>query len=155
MGRSPGEGNGCPLQCSGLENSMDCIVHGVAKSQTRLSDLHFTSVWPGTGSSRTLLWNFVMTASGNTHIHTYTDVHLPYPPDRVMLPMGPCQKASGSPRGPGPHSSLVKPPSPWPAHFGGAVAAENYPGRWAASLNTARSVSPATFKIPPCQRRGK
>ena len=32
--RSPGEGKGYPLQCSGLENSMDCIVHGVAKSQT-------------------------------------------------------------------------------------------------------------------------
>ena len=29
LGRSPGEGNGYPLQCSGLENSMDCIVHGV------------------------------------------------------------------------------------------------------------------------------
>ena len=27
MGRSPGEGNGCPLQDSGLENSMDCIGH--------------------------------------------------------------------------------------------------------------------------------
>ena len=26
-----------------LENSMDCIVHGVAKNQTRLSDFHFTS----------------------------------------------------------------------------------------------------------------
>ena len=34
MGRSRGEGNGCPLQCSGLENSVDCIVHGVTKSQT-------------------------------------------------------------------------------------------------------------------------
>jgi len=34
------EGKGCPLQYSGLENSMDCIVHGVAKSQTRLSDFH-------------------------------------------------------------------------------------------------------------------
>ena len=34
LGRSPGEGNGYPLQCSGLENSMDCIVHGVAKSWT-------------------------------------------------------------------------------------------------------------------------
>ena len=31
LGRSPGEGNGSPLQYSGLENSMDCIVHGVAK----------------------------------------------------------------------------------------------------------------------------
>ena len=34
LGRSPGEGNGYPLQYSGLENSMDCIVNGVAKSQT-------------------------------------------------------------------------------------------------------------------------
>ena len=41
LGRSPGEGNGYPLQYSGLENSMDCIVHGVAKSQTRLRDFHF------------------------------------------------------------------------------------------------------------------
>ena len=30
LGRSPGEGKGYPLQYSGLENSMDCIVHGVA-----------------------------------------------------------------------------------------------------------------------------
>ena len=34
MGRSPGEGKSYPLQYSGLENSMDCLVHGVAKSQT-------------------------------------------------------------------------------------------------------------------------
>ena len=34
LGRTPGEGKGYPLQYSGLENSMDCIVHGVAKSQT-------------------------------------------------------------------------------------------------------------------------
>ena len=32
--RSPGEEKGYPLQYSGLENPMDCIVHGVAKSQT-------------------------------------------------------------------------------------------------------------------------
>ena len=32
LGRSPGEGNSYPLQYSGLENSMDCIVHGVTKS---------------------------------------------------------------------------------------------------------------------------
>ena len=34
LGRSPGEGKGYPLQYSGLENPMDCIVHGVAKSWT-------------------------------------------------------------------------------------------------------------------------
>ena len=43
LGRSLGEGNGYPLQYSGLENSMNCIVHGVTKSQTQLSDFHFTS----------------------------------------------------------------------------------------------------------------
>ena len=36
LGRSPGEGQGYPHQYSGLENSMDYIVHGVAKSRTRL-----------------------------------------------------------------------------------------------------------------------
>ena len=39
--RSLGEGKGYPLQYSGLENSMDYIVHGIAKSQTRLSNFHF------------------------------------------------------------------------------------------------------------------
>ena len=43
LGRSPGEGNGNPLQYSCLENSMDrgawqATVHEVAKSQTRLSN---------------------------------------------------------------------------------------------------------------------
>ena len=32
LGRSPGEGKGYALQYSGLENSRDCIVHGVADS---------------------------------------------------------------------------------------------------------------------------
>ena len=41
LGSILGEGNGYPLQYSGLENSMDCIVHGVAESQTQLSDFHF------------------------------------------------------------------------------------------------------------------
>ena len=41
LGTSTGEGIGYPLQCSGLENSTDCIVHGVVKSQTQLSDFHF------------------------------------------------------------------------------------------------------------------
>ena len=49
LGRSPGEGNGNPLQDYCLENPMNrrawqATVHGVAKSRTRLSDftsLHF------------------------------------------------------------------------------------------------------------------
>ena len=54
LGRSPGEGNGNPLQYSCLENPMDggawlATVHGVAKSWTRLSDFTITitmSSWP-------------------------------------------------------------------------------------------------------------
>jgi len=46
LGRSPGEGKGYPVQYSDLENSMDCIVHGVAKSQTQLSDFHLHSLHP-------------------------------------------------------------------------------------------------------------
>ena len=41
LGRCPGEWNGCPVWYSGLENSVDCIDHGVAKSRTRLSTFHF------------------------------------------------------------------------------------------------------------------
>ena len=41
-GRSAAEGIGYPFQYSGLENSMDHIVQGVAKSWTRLSNFHFT-----------------------------------------------------------------------------------------------------------------
>ena len=53
LGRSPGEGKGYPLQYSGLENSMDrgawkATVHGVAKSQTRLSNFHMAQMPPGT-----------------------------------------------------------------------------------------------------------
>ena len=40
--RSSREGKVYPLQYSGLKNSMDYTVHGVAKSRTRLSDFHFT-----------------------------------------------------------------------------------------------------------------
>ena len=47
LGRSPGEGNGSPLQYSCLENPMDCgawwaTVHGVTKCRTGLSDFSFT-----------------------------------------------------------------------------------------------------------------
>ena len=42
--RSPGEGNSYPFQYSFLENSMDCIVHGAAKSWTQLSDFHSLSL---------------------------------------------------------------------------------------------------------------
>ena len=41
LGQSPGEGKGHPLQYSGLENSMDYVVHGLPKSQTWLRQFHF------------------------------------------------------------------------------------------------------------------
>ena len=44
-GRASLEGRGYPLQYSGLENSMDCIVHGVTKSRTQLSNFHFHFIW--------------------------------------------------------------------------------------------------------------
>ena len=44
LGRSPGEGKGYALLYSGLENFMDCIVHGVTKRRTQLSNFRFTSL---------------------------------------------------------------------------------------------------------------
>ena len=44
LGRSPGEGKDYPLQYSGLENSMDCITHRVAKVRTQMTDFHWRKV---------------------------------------------------------------------------------------------------------------
>ena len=51
LGRSPGEGKCYPLQYSGLENSIDCICHGVAKESDATECTH-------------------------THIHTHTEAGL-------------------------------------------------------------------------------
>ena len=66
LGRSPGEGKSYPLQYSGLENSMECVVHGVAKSRTRLSDFHFQSIicWP-TAIMRQRLTSLPILLQGN------------------------------------------------------------------------------------------
>ena len=46
LGRSSEEGNSYPLQYSGLENSMDCILCGITKRWTQLNDFHFQySYW--------------------------------------------------------------------------------------------------------------
>ena len=42
LGRSPGQGKGYPLKYSGLENSMNCIVHRVTNRLTQLSDFHYS-----------------------------------------------------------------------------------------------------------------
>ena len=60
--RSPGKGKGYPLQYSGLESSRDCIVHGVAKSWTRLSDFHFHNpeFMMGRKHARPFLWSCLL-----------------------------------------------------------------------------------------------
>ena len=50
--RSPGEGKGCPLQYSDLKNFMDCIGHGLIKSQTWLSNF-YSLTWKVKGTNQT------------------------------------------------------------------------------------------------------
>ena len=59
LGKSPGEGKGYLLRYSGLENSIDCICHGVAKSQTQLRNFHFHNhcKHPNTTLSLPVLWD--------------------------------------------------------------------------------------------------
>ena len=53
LGRSPREGKGHPLQYLGLGKFTDCIVHGAAKSQTKLSYFHTHSILkPGGGAEQ-------------------------------------------------------------------------------------------------------
>ena len=66
---SPGERTGYPLQCSGQENSMDCIVHGVARSRTRLRDCHFQHL------CREERWEIVFSEGWNTHKRSGCDKH--------------------------------------------------------------------------------
>ena len=73
--RSPGEGEGYPLQCSGLENSMDRIVPGVAKSQTQLSDFHFHF------GVCTIVW-FLLASLPPSHL----PIGLPLPHPSIHLP---------------------------------------------------------------------
>ena len=75
LGRSPGEGKGYPLQYSSLENSMNCIVHGVPKSQTRLSDLHFTSPQNSQSSKWSLENGWFHTRLDYTHFPILCSLH--------------------------------------------------------------------------------
>ena len=71
LGRSPGEGKRYPLQYSGLENSMDCIVHGVTKSQTQLSNLYFEKRFNGD------LWTKPR-AGGSNDLGTSNEQYFPF-----------------------------------------------------------------------------
>ena len=83
LGRSPGEGKGYPLLYSGLENSMDCIVHGVAKSQTQLSALHFTSPIIPRGRKRDAFLHRI------NHSGLYLLIHCPHKRPAVSVGQGP------------------------------------------------------------------
>ena len=71
LGRSPGEGKGYPLQYSGLENPMDCIVYGVTKSWMWLwlSDFHFHL------SVLSLLYGSTVTSSIPFHMYMIFIIH--------------------------------------------------------------------------------
>ena len=61
VGRSPGEGKGYPLQYSGLENSMDCRVHGVTKSHDWVTFSHMETTCilkSKTGTAKPRPWNY-------------------------------------------------------------------------------------------------
>ena len=63
LGRSPREGKGYPLQYSALENSTDCMVHGVARSWTQLSNFTFIAIYESSKfftSSPNLVFIFIL-----------------------------------------------------------------------------------------------
>ena len=85
LGWSPGEGKGYPLQYSGLENSMDYTVHGVTKSRTRLTDIHFL-LWFITGYGIQLPVPFRQTL---LFIHPIYNSVRPLSPNSRSLPCRP------------------------------------------------------------------
>ena len=77
FGRSSGEGNRCPLQYTFLENSTDkgacqATVHGIAKSQTQLSDFHTHTHAHAHAHTHT---HTHAHARAHTHTHTRTHTH--------------------------------------------------------------------------------
>ena len=70
LGRSPGEGKGYPLQYSGLENSMDCVVHRVANSWRQLSDFYFQFFIHSSVVGHLCCFN-VLAVSGNVNWCSY------------------------------------------------------------------------------------
>ena len=68
LGRFPGEGNCYPLQYCGLENSMDCIVYGVAKNWTRLNLYYNVTNYL---SVNVLYHNIGKVECMFSHIHTF------------------------------------------------------------------------------------
>ena len=99
LGRSPGKGNGYPLQYSGLENSMVCLVHGVTKSQTWLSNFHFTTLRAQKNSLTALFPLFPSPSLGGLKV--------------LVIPTFYCHHQSVAQRGPSTDTWLLKGTSPW------------------------------------------
>ena len=123
MGRSLGEGKGCPLQYSGLENSTDSIVHEVAKRQTRLSDFHFQIHPRGRLTRAAAAWSppqAVLDRSPGSCLLTsppgfgHRWLSIPHP--RLILPPGLCVCGARLPQGPFFPAWLS------PAHLSGAAS---------------------------------
>ena len=72
LGRPPGEGKSYPFQYSGLENSMECVVHGVSKSRTRLSDFQNIILRP-TAIMRRRLTSLPILLQGNGYLFHKTE----------------------------------------------------------------------------------
>ena len=86
-GRSPGEGKCYSLQYSGLENSVDRIVHGVAKSWTQLSEFHFHFLLPCLWDClRVNLWDsLILFSSLFLQNSLYLTSHVILPGPQVIL----------------------------------------------------------------------
>ena len=75
LGRSPGEGKGCPLQYSGLENSMDRIVHGPyspwgRKESDRTEQLSLSPTWTRHRNLQPIVSNQIQQCTKrNTHLN--------------------------------------------------------------------------------------
>ena len=82
--RSPGRGNGSPLQYSSLENSTDCVVHGVEKSWTWLSDFYSVPVNSSSALLDTAKWSL---ASGAYPVLPQVEEPLP-----SLLPGSLCRR---------------------------------------------------------------
>ena len=78
LGRYPGEGKGYPLQYSGLENSIDCIVHAITKGQTQTEWLSLVTLCLFFIFIGIELMNNVVLISGvcqtDTVIHIYVSI---------------------------------------------------------------------------------
>ena len=113
--RLPGEWNSYPLQYSDLENSRDCIVHGVAKSQTQLSNFHLSFTSPTRGCL-----NFLPSAGSQ---QTFGDMGVPIREDLGLWePLCSCLVCARNQEGP---KALRVTPSPG---LTAAVGGQTQPG---------------------------